>query len=194
MEGDHVYNFDNYSNTIGRYLPSADKSAFANCLWTGVAIVPMPPGVSLDIVKKDGITVPAMPDDLFSDELWGKLRDHLALVDGQGSDYLTHSRVKRWQVNNFPPKPKVENIDADEFKDEVELLTSGVSADGLGNVHPCDVLEHNNGSNIGLCQVMKHVLKEHGWDGQEGEKYVFLLSDMAIYHRVQKVCCFDFHP
>jgi hypothetical protein len=188
MQGDHVYNFDNYANTIGRYLPSADLTAYKNCLWTGVAIVRFPPGVSLDIVKRGGVTVPAMPSSLFSDELWDKLRVKLEIVDAQGSDYLKTSRVKKWQVNNFPPKPKPEHMDAADYADEVELLTNGESADGLGNVYPCGILEHNTSSNLGLCRVMKHVMKEHDWDGREGDKYVFLMSDINIYHRIQKVC------
>jgi hypothetical protein len=185
--GPHIYNFDNYCNCISSYIKSSEKGAFAACLWTGVTLKALTPATDIDLVEEaDGSIVPAMPKSLYTKQLFDGLVGWMRKIDGEGEDYDTGSFGKKYKVRSCPPKPVV----SDEMRRDDPLLAeamSGKSKDGLHNVYPAEVINHNPGSNVGLGHVLRKVYRERGVEDGTSNKYILMVTDCNIYHRINKV-------
>lgn len=183
----HILNFDNYCNVISNYLKSSEKGAYTLCLWTGATLKRLPEDSDLGlVVGEDGNIVPAMPEDLHAEVLREELLGDLKLVDEDGDDRRERSLGHKYNIRSFPPKPKV----TDEMKATDPALArawSGPSKDGLYGVYPHSMMNENPASNIGLANILQKVFKERGVENESGKKYVLVMTDVNIYHRINKV-------
>jgi hypothetical protein len=191
-----VINFDNYAHTIAAHTPSTNSGAFNGCYWCGVALRTFTgtrsfADLSLCYDAEDNI-IPAMPPSLFSNELWNQLVDGMNLCDDGGSRYLKGADVTKLKVTTCPPKPLLKDLDEMEISEEAAVVLkevlSGGSLDGLKEVYPADILEHNVGSNKGLMKIVRKLACDEGIDDSSGTRYSIYLTDVNIYQRINKVC------
>jgi hypothetical protein len=185
--GPHIYSFDNYNNAIASYIARSDKGSYQGCNWCGVTLKKLLEATDMQLVKDDtGHIVPAMPKSLYKVELWDDLIELVDSVDEQGVNYYDRSMKKKYNVRCCPPKPKV----TDEMKRDDPKLAAGISGDskdGLHNVYPKEIIAHNPGSNNGLGRIMRHMYLGKGIKEGTNDKYVICVTDVNIYHRINKV-------
>jgi hypothetical protein len=195
-QGNHVINFDNYAHTIAAHTPSTNKGAFNGCYWCGVALRAFTgtqsfPDLSL-CHDDDGNLIPAMPPSLYADDLWHQLVDGMKLCDAGGSRYLRIADVTKMKVTTCPPKPLLKDLDDMDLSENAAALLkdllSGGSLDGLKEVFPADILDHNVGSNKGLMNIVRKLACDEGIHDSSATRYSIYLTDVNIYHRINKVC------
>lgn len=194
--GNHIINFDNYAHTIAAHTPSTNKGAFNGNYWCGVALRSFKgtrdfPDLSLCYDDENKL-IPAMPPSLYNTFLWDQLLDHMKTCDARGSRYLQGADVTKLKVTTCPPKPLLEDLDDMDISEDAavllnQLLTSG-SLDGLQDVFPADILDHSVGSNKGLLKVVRNFACDEGIHDESATRYSIYLTDVNIYHRINKVC------
>jgi hypothetical protein len=199
--GNHIINFDNYAHTIAAHTPSTNKGAFNGNYWCGVALRTFNgsrefPDLSLCYDDEDNI-IPAMPPSLFDNGLWNQLVDAMKLCDAGGSRYLRRADVTKLKVTTCPPKPLLEDLDEMHIEEDASVrlheILNGGSLDGLKEVYPADILEHSVGSNKGLMNIVRGLACDEGIHDESATRYSIYLTDVNIYHRINKVRCCSEH-
>ena len=162
---------------------------FSSCLWTGIANRVYSGESIIDLGQKhamDGSIVSAMPPTV--NEFWARLPvfvNQMALIDREGMFYSKNSFVEKFQVNNVPLSPHVdENTNPVVFK----MLEKHV--DALDKMIPERLMTANIGSSIGLLAVMRSIITEI--KNQRVQKYRVVLSDVAIFNPILKVIVQNF--
>jgi hypothetical protein len=174
---------DNFSKTLGRQLPSIQVGAWANCLWTGVALRQCDVGLGISITlvtDQDGQTIPAMPEDPFEyvaqvEAMWTKYRPDLR--------YSESSMMVRWRVASVPVKPALHNVDDENYRQALRD-----KACGLDTMYPKELIAENIGALIGFARVMRthYVDKKQEREG-ECKRYTVFNVDIKIYEMMVKV-------
>lgn len=179
----HVIWLDNFSKIYGRQVPSINLGAWADCLWTGVALrqytgkVP----VSMNVQLKEGTVVPAMPTNLFDKEDEFQACWDSALAD---LTYRSKSKLVKWVIRTVPIKPDVSK--AIEKKRWRRALQSDEAC--LKRLYPKCIIRTNIGSNLGLAQIIRDHYTSNGQDAEgKCDKYSAFIVDENIYMRLIKV-------
>ena len=171
---------DNFSKFLSRTVPTLSKDIFSTCLWTGSCMFPTSLPRGTDGVKKDrtGRVAPAMPKDLFTHQ-----DDVIKTVTYMGQhsrDYFNTSFVRKYAVNNIPPKLDVRKFP--ELKENFNYSTYRVR-----DLKPKELIEENIGSNRGLLSILRKLYDEHKMDNDECKRYITINADENIYYRILKV-------
>jgi hypothetical protein len=186
----HTVWMDNYNKLKAFQAPSLNKSSWAACAWSCVALKSVPsykplPTDTLDIRTSpdSGLVIPAMPDDPFTarDFLLNKLRrnsDKMCLHDT--------SLAKLWKVDSVPLKPALNNV-PEKYQAPLEH-----QVDAIKNFHPLEIVGSNIGSNDGFCRIVRKVWEDHkARDARLGKStHLVLIADINIFDRLLKVLCF----
>ena len=181
-QGPHTIWIDNFSKIMGCRIPSVDKGAWRNCLWTGVALREYKGSqpVSMDLMTDGDGSIPAMPDDPFA--MHDKLLK-LWKVNRVKERYWPEPFVKKWKIDNAPIKPVLHRVN--DAKHHATLKGSNSRLLGL---YPKHIIAENIGSNIGLGRIMRGIYEDNKQD-KEGQctKYTSLNADINIFDRIIKV-------
>jgi hypothetical protein len=182
----HTIWIDNFSKIWPRTMPNLDKGAWADCLWTGVAIHAYSGSFPLTMnILRDahGEGIPAMPNNLFTltpklIKLW---TSYCADID-----YCTQSMVSAWKVNSVPLKPQAANMPAGPHQD---AINSDVNT--LNRLHPKELIPLNIGSNKGLATILRTHYENNNQHTEETRqaprpcpKYSAFGVDIDIFRRM----------
>jgi hypothetical protein len=143
--------------------------------WSGISEIDM----TLER-QPDGNILPAMPLNLFTEELDEYCQDQMDIVDSFGINWLDRSICQRYNVNNVPLKPIV---DEDEEPELHAWLAN--SNDGLRYVHPKQMLTTNIGSNRGVCRILRDYAAEV--EATRPSQYRIILSDIDVFMKCLRV-------
>jgi hypothetical protein len=181
---------DNYNKLKSFQTPSLDKSSWAACAWSCVALKSVPsykplPSDTLDIRTSpdSGLVIPAMPDDPFATQNY--LLDKLNQNTADMCLYDT-SLAKIWKVHSVPLKPASFNV-PEKYRAPLEHRV-----DAIKNFHPLEILGTNIGSNEGFGRIVRKVWAEHkARDALKGKStHLVLIADINIFDRLLKVSMF----
>ena len=199
----HTIWIDNFSKLRAFQIPNLGHGAFANCLWTGMAIRTCEEldQTSLALKRTNDIITPAMPLELIADTtrddvfelitMYGDLILDKTLDKTKRApcrmELFENSLVHTWKVNNVPLKPEANNVTRTRHK---QAITN--KCDSLKNLYPDSILKWNVGSNEGLAQVLRKVYEDAGIHVSDPHKYTVLNADCNIFDRIVKVQCLIF--
>ena len=171
---------DNFSKFLSRSVPTIKGDIFSSCLWTGVCMFQTKLPVDIDKIKLDcdGDIVPAMPPDLFAcqDDIINCIRSSSQIT----RDYYVSSYVRRFEVNQIPPK-----LDVKKYPELLE--TFDFSSYNVRDLKPKELIQENIGSNRGLLSIMRTIYDSYGMDSSDCERYITVNVDENIYYRILKV-------
>ena len=164
---------DNFSKCYAVAMQSVASGAFRDCAWTGDAFkVYVGPDVDISLRS------PGMPDDVFSPRNMANTRRRMVEISGTGWLLYDNSMVKKFNVNNVPLKPVVDEKSHARLH---QLLLE--RRDGLEHFHPTDIHPQNIGSNRGLLLILQKMSQERKADNGDHE---FMCVDCNIFLRVLK--------
>lgn len=187
----HTIWWDNFSKIYSKKMPSLSEGAYALCHWTGKAIRTSKQYFDIRIRHDaDDQPIPAMPDDLFEEEpaLVAKMA---AITSPLGNVNVMlqyrSSKVIAWEVFNVPPRPKEDKADLQYGP----VLRQRVDTVKGQSFIPCGILKLNINSNEDLCRIVRNHYEArnmHITGPMECSSYEAVSTDMAIFHRILKVC------
>lgn len=169
-------------------MPNLSQGAYDMCAWTGRAIRVSKLDFDIDLMHDDqGLVIPAMPDDLFSEQ--AQLIQMMLPAGGEALECYNTSKVVTWEVFNVPPRPDPNKAD---LKYHI-ILKQRVDTVRMGSFIPTGILKDNINENEGLCRILRHHYENnnmHIRGALECAKYHHLNTDMAIFWRILKVVFF----
>ena len=166
---------DNFSKSYAVALQGIDSGAWKDCNWTGRGIKKFC-GTRVDVELR---ALPAMPDNIFTDDTKQEVKSKLASRVNAGWMLLRKSTVHKHQVNNVPLKPILDPLRHGRLW---QVLSE--SRDGLTFFHPWDITPQNVGANRGLMLILKQLSEERRVDDS---RITFLSADCNIFMRIIRV-------
>ena len=176
----HFLWIDNFCKFISRSVPTADKSVFASCLWTGATLF-MSLDDEIDMSLRYGLNrrvVSAMPADILQTRQ--VVDSSFRLAVSLGPNYYDSSIVNSYDIRNIPLK-----VDTSRFPN----LSATVNAYTMQQLYTTDLIELNIGSNRGLISIVNKLYTDHtNDDADDGvQTYMNLNVDENIFWRILKV-------
>ena len=161
---------------------SITKGTFRNMLWTGRAIRVCRTPVIMNARELLGVSIPAMPDDLFA--LLAPLK--LLFKHNNNIDKFKHRYEKclatTLDVRNVPMKPESTKVASQVHKDALDNRH-----DSLKNFHPCEIVTHNIGANRGLLFILRKHYEDRMQHTDQCDMYSAFNVDIDIFTRMMKV-------
>jgi hypothetical protein len=184
----HVVWIDNYQKKAKFHNVTFARGNWNDNQWTTKCLF-MPPAhlrettVPLVVLVRDGVVVPAMPNDFMLQV--DKFKANMALF-GSKAQLARQSECRMKSVDNVPLKPKPCAYPPGPVKTALEA-----NIDGLQNTIPVCITEENIGSNKGFLQVVRREWEQHQarCAATGVQKYLVLLADINIFDRLVKVKC-----
>lgn len=177
---------DNYQKKAKFHNVTFARGNWNDNQWTTKCLF-MPPEhlrettVQLVVLVRDGVVVPAMPNDFMLQV--DKFKANMALF-GSKAQLARQSESYVRNVNNVPLKPKPCAYPAGPVRTALEA-----NIDGLQNTIPVCITEENIGSNKGFLEVVRREWQQHQarCAATGVQKYLVLLADINIFDRLLKV-------
>ena len=177
---------DNYQKKAQFHNVTFARGKWQDNQWTTKCLF-MPPEhlrettLELVVLVRDGVVVPAMPDDFMLHV--DKFKANMVLF-GSKAKLARHSEAWLKNVNNVPLKPKPSAYPAGTVRTALEA-----NIDGLQNTIPVCITEENIGSNKGFLEVVRREWEQHKarCAASGVQKYLVLLADINIFDRLVKV-------
>ena len=176
----HFLWIDNFCKFISRSVPTADRSVFSSCLWTGATIF-MSLDDQIDMSLQYGPNqrvVSAMPSDILQTRQ--VVDSSFRLAVSLGPNYYDSSLVNTYDIRNIPLK-----VDTVRFPN----VSATVNAYTMQQLYTTDLIELNIGSNRGLASIINKLYIDHISNdaNDDVQTYMNLNVDENIFWRILKV-------